>query len=785
MIHHDFKDNQMKYIKKPCQLSYLFKLNEMGRSMVEMLGVLAVIGVLSIAGIVGFRYAMTKYAANETISEINYRATDLSFQMQQGATEVVMNMDETTRMGYPISARVSPSDSDYFEIFVKNVPSDVCRELLRMPWRAPYSIFVGTEEFEASEEICNQAETVELAYEFYRDLSNKEDIPEDKQHQITRCRNDNECKCGECIDSLCKSICPAQAQCAQDYDDMRWYVCCPSDLVVDGKCCNRVTSDGKCCNRAGNCCPADKPLIDKNGVCYSCDEAKNINVINNPSHCYVCPKRYLAGGWGANWCSLCGVEGTAMADYPLIWDSSQTCYSCSHATAVYQAGILSPYKCENVCDNRIFIGQCHLGCTPEKPLLDKNFKCQDCSYTGLAYVGIQNKSCIEVCPNRIQNGQYCSLPKCPENKPLHGIDGDCYTCNESKNVNVGNEIENCAVCPNRYIAGGAGVNWCSLCGVEGTAMADYPLIWDSSQTCYSCSHATAVYQGNIADKYQCENACSNRINDGKKHACYPECTTENPLLDPTTGKCYDCTYEGAVKVGIRGKSCTDICPTRKQVGAFCIIPDCDENKPLRDSKGVCHACDELQGINVYGVEENCKICPDRYLISGGNYGEYSLCSLCGVSGTDVANKPLSHESNGICYSCDYEEGLLQSGIKSQYQCEAVCSGRFMVSNKCAPYCSGEKPLLSSNLTCQDCNYNGNDIPIKYLSDECETLCPNRITIGDNCAWNDECTMGYFRGIDNICYPCNISTHIPIDEDDNECDKCLNRKLSDTFCVLAS
>ena len=34
------------------------KAQETGRSMVEMLGVLAVIGVLSIAGIAGYRYAM-------------------------------------------------------------------------------------------------------------------------------------------------------------------------------------------------------------------------------------------------------------------------------------------------------------------------------------------------------------------------------------------------------------------------------------------------------------------------------------------------------------------------------------------------------------------------------------------------------------------------------------------------------------------------------------------------------------------------------------------------------
>ena len=41
--------------------------NESGRSMVEMLGVLAIIGVLSIGGIAGYTMAMNRYRANEIV----------------------------------------------------------------------------------------------------------------------------------------------------------------------------------------------------------------------------------------------------------------------------------------------------------------------------------------------------------------------------------------------------------------------------------------------------------------------------------------------------------------------------------------------------------------------------------------------------------------------------------------------------------------------------------------------------------------------------------------------
>ena len=42
--------------------------NESGRSMVEMLGVLAIIGVLSVGGIAGYTMAMNKYKANEIMA---------------------------------------------------------------------------------------------------------------------------------------------------------------------------------------------------------------------------------------------------------------------------------------------------------------------------------------------------------------------------------------------------------------------------------------------------------------------------------------------------------------------------------------------------------------------------------------------------------------------------------------------------------------------------------------------------------------------------------------------
>ena len=48
----------------------LFKTEQSGRSMVEMLGVLAIIGVLSVGGIAGYSKAMAKYKTTQTLDQL-------------------------------------------------------------------------------------------------------------------------------------------------------------------------------------------------------------------------------------------------------------------------------------------------------------------------------------------------------------------------------------------------------------------------------------------------------------------------------------------------------------------------------------------------------------------------------------------------------------------------------------------------------------------------------------------------------------------------------------------
>ncbi len=96
------------------------RMTEYGRSMVEMLGVLAIVGVLSVGGIAGYTSAMRSYRANEIVNATsmlymlgiaqNQGAGDAQMvysthfganAVPSGASEITYNADKTIRLDIP------------------------------------------------------------------------------------------------------------------------------------------------------------------------------------------------------------------------------------------------------------------------------------------------------------------------------------------------------------------------------------------------------------------------------------------------------------------------------------------------------------------------------------------------------------------------------------------------------------------------------------------------------------------------------------------------------------
>ena len=137
------------------------KINESGRSMIEMLGVLAIIGVLSVGGIAGYSKAMSKYRVNKTVDQISHIAanTRILFSTQKSysalsgakAADIITNAklfpDEVLNAGNknPFAGDVSiqaskrfSADGDdskkAFMITYTNIPAEACVDLLTIDW---------------------------------------------------------------------------------------------------------------------------------------------------------------------------------------------------------------------------------------------------------------------------------------------------------------------------------------------------------------------------------------------------------------------------------------------------------------------------------------------------------------------------------------------------------------------------------------------------------------------------------------------------------------------------
>lgn len=77
----------------------MMKTNETGRSMIEMLGVLAIIGVLSVGGIAGYSKAMNKFKTNKVADNVSMIVTNIRTLYAQQKTYDGLNNETAVQMG--------------------------------------------------------------------------------------------------------------------------------------------------------------------------------------------------------------------------------------------------------------------------------------------------------------------------------------------------------------------------------------------------------------------------------------------------------------------------------------------------------------------------------------------------------------------------------------------------------------------------------------------------------------------------------------------------------------
>ncbi|MBO4520394.1 MAG: hypothetical protein J5787_04230 [Alphaproteobacteria bacterium] len=146
---------------------------ESGRSMIEILGVLAVIGVLSVGGIAGYSHAMSKYKINKTIDQMqtmaqnirtlfasqkNYEGVDSKANPKMLYAAGILTDENcpdgcsTTPInpyGGVIAIGFTKDDENHskrgFAIAFSGLPSDVCTRLATQNWGDATSGLIAVE----------------------------------------------------------------------------------------------------------------------------------------------------------------------------------------------------------------------------------------------------------------------------------------------------------------------------------------------------------------------------------------------------------------------------------------------------------------------------------------------------------------------------------------------------------------------------------------------------------------------------------------------------------------
>lgn len=288
--------------------------NESGRSLVEMLGVLAIMGILTVGGIAGFNYAMTRHYANEIISAAKERAIIGASQKLQGSPLSLGEFPETIG-AYPVVGYDEGfnHEANLFSIKVSLVPKDVCQMVLTLDWQVPVAVYTNDSLYYKggnTDNLCD-AETNDITFCFDNDLSRK---------QFVDAGNDT-CSCGgKTGDQKSVYTCNTNPQ--------NGFICCAEDRKI----CAFENTDttGLILADQTNCPTEDTHLCDSKQNCVCMAACPDSQMTQDPTTCECsCPAGMIKTPDEAK-CVECNVN-TDCPDTEICNTTSNTCETCMTA----------------------------------------------------------------------------------------------------------------------------------------------------------------------------------------------------------------------------------------------------------------------------------------------------------------------------------------------------------------------------------------------------------------------------------------------------------------------
>ncbi len=631
----------------------IFK-SELGRSMVEMLGVLALVGVLSLAAIAGYSYAVTKWKANETLSEIGQRAMEESLFLMKPSTNPVLGMalpetdfGPTSSLGYAVQAFVSDVNADYFEIVLQNVPGAVCQQLIRDD---EISIGVFVDETLASGEpsLCGEEETTpEMSFVFRADLSRFDNCSKKGYFDLTdlscHCSGNtyidsetNECLCPAghiwsedektCIESLCpenqyETVTNGCVPCS----DQTPYKVSGAGATLCVSVCgedNKMFYNGLCVDK--NRCTLGKEITDWWGNCQPCTKTSGLYVPHNDfaeAECKACKQttgkdhhmtsfgvcvqtdactkgknvRYFTTSGTDGGCGSCASTNDLMIGRNGVVGpvEKEYCEACVNSAGQKNRKVEGIYCVKVVCDEGEFKGS--------------DGKCYSCANESAVAVG-ENSGCeAETCGRTIQDGK--CLRDCPNGTRILTDDKACYDCSRKSGFSLGKNpsaaaIASCTACTDykHHVSLTTGGNYYCLYDDQCAGNIYYSGV---TTYCFSCSSKSNYGMGlGDFEREKCLK-CDDRYIPKEGVCSHKKTCTRTTQFANNGGVCYACDYVSEITIGSHEFS-----------HELCLACDPDKRFIAADK---CYRCDSAATPGVTTEEEraSCTRCDSRKISADG------------------------------------------------------------------------------------------------------------------------------------------------------------------------
>jgi hypothetical protein len=409
---------------------------ESGRSMVEMLGVLAVIGVLSVGGIAAYKNAMNRHEANSIRNEVNR-------QVVVWASESAFGRDFSPLNGNALGYQweYPPKDmGDFIQFGVSGIEAEICEKVKSNDWKMVYV-----------NENCT-------TFAFKNDLT--QFVP---QKTCSECNEE----CGVC-DTLTGKCVPHDELCDKD-----------KPYCGDNGICTQC-ENGFFHEASGSCKACSDPTTYTNvsrNECHAC--GNKISPVNAPTDCYDCTHTGRdVGAASAEDCLRCPNRIFTTAVWYNVWglttemknEGAGGCYYCD---PVY--GIQTPNRddclpnpdmpCPDTSDGTpqyFAFGSCSSCTNTDTTSSDRHTILEECNKCkGLRYYSSSWGKCVGTSEYTVEDGRRNGAGVVKE---------DCLAMEGVPLFFYGSDPNNgiCEWCPTAIVTNGNGEKVCEATCPTGT-----------------------------------------------------------------------------------------------------------------------------------------------------------------------------------------------------------------------------------------------------------------------------------------------------------------------------